>query len=414
MSLPRILRALLATALSLGLAAPASAALLDGGLHAQAPVTPGSPAWTELMALPLRDHDALALPAADVLQAWKRPEDAGRLRRAMLLAQLRIATGAQPLPPEDARLGSLWSPAAPLPSVDALHDAWAAALQRGLEVAPAPQPPDAGAIEPRAVPGLPGWWRVDEAGHTRVLMTVTNRAPVRLAPGRSAVRVSWSGTTREVALRCVLQVPEQGLAPGRSGPLSCVADAVPAGVARPPDAWAWEPPALVTDDDLAALARLLAWPASTAGASLAARAADCVSQGNCSDAQHDAVREQAAAREEARRARDAAAAAERDAATLGEMRRTRWRRLGVLAGLVAGQFVFIRMARLTGSLWPATAVIMAASTGVSFWLAQAAREAGHESLAPLVLGMLAVAALGAGALLCAVYAAVYRGFFADE
>ena len=183
-------------ALACVIAAPAPAAGGAGGDDGRstAPVAIGSPAWEALMDLPWRDRDALHLAVPALLCDWHQPELADRLQSAMLLAQLRMAAGLQPLPAETARVGGSWRPDDPPVDVDDLQEAWRVALVRGLDVTPAKTPPPPmGAREAGALPGLPGFWRVDDEGHVAVMARLDNRSPMRLSPGSSGARLTWRG-----------------------------------------------------------------------------------------------------------------------------------------------------------------------------------------------------------------------------
>ncbi|MFL6681716.1 MAG: hypothetical protein ACJ8IK_25485 [Burkholderiaceae bacterium] len=382
--------------------------------RAAAPVRVGSPAWNDLLALPLLDHDALQLPAADVLARWQRPDESDRLRRAVMLAQLRIAGGAMPLPNDGAGLATLWTEPMPRVPVDDLYEAWQAALQRGLSVTPREDDPSGGAYAARRIPDVSGFWRMDEAGHVAVLAAVRNETPVRLAPGEAEARASWDRPPRALDLRCRLMTKERGIAPGASAPLYCVADAMPPGVDHWPDRWTWRPPRLVTDDELEGLAAALSSPVSTAALSVLSRDGGCQAQDNCSDAQRAALAQAEQARMAARASettrweKDSQDVAHRDA------RKRRRDVLVLAAAAIAGQVIFVVLARLTGSVVPSSLLVMGGACVVSFWFWRAAQEASRDSFLPLVLAIFAVGAIAGGACLCVVYSVVFRLFFAPR
>ena len=384
----------------------------DDATRAADPVRVGSPAWSDLLALPLRDHDALQLPAADVLARWQRPDEGDRLRRAAMLAQLRIARGAMPLPNDDARLATLWTEPMPRVPVDDLQEAWQAALQQGLSVTPRGDDPSGGAYVARSIPDVPGFWRMDEVGHVAVLAAVRNEAPVRLAPGEAEARASWDRPPRTLDLRCRLMTKERGIAPGATAPLYCVADAMPQGIDHWPDRWTWRAPRLVTDDELEGLAAALSSPVSTAALGVLSRDADCQAQDNCSDAQRAAIAQAEQARVAARVSEAARWQKERQDVAHRDARTQRRNALVLAAAAIAGQVVFVVLARLTGSIVPSSLLVMGGAGVISFWFWRAAQEASRDSFLPLVLALFAVGAIAGGACLCKVYSVVYRLFFA--
>jgi hypothetical protein len=413
----RVIRAALPLLLGAASLAPAAHAAGDSSpaedaTRATAPVRIGSPAWIALMDLPLRDHDALQLPAADVLTRWQRPDEGDRLRRAGMLAQLRIASGTRPPPDEGVRLATLWTEPMPRVPVDDLQEAWQAALQHGLSVTPRADDPSGGAYAARRIADVPGFWRMDEAGHVAVLAAVRNDAPVRLAPGEAEARASWDGPARTLDLRCRLMTKDRGIAPGATAPLYCVADAMPQGIDHWPDRWTWRTPRLVTDDEVEALAAALSSPLSTDYLGVLSRHAGCQAQDNCSDAQRAALAQAEQARLAARASEAVGWQRERQDVAQRNARLQLRNALLLAAAVIAGQVVFVMLARLTGSVVPSSVLVMGGAGAVAFWFWQAAGEASRDSFLPLVLAIFAAGALAGGACLCVAYSAVYRLFFA--
>ncbi len=365
----------------------------------------------------VHDGDSMAFGAADLLELWRQPEGASRLRRALLITHLKAAVTPSAMPQEGAKLAAVWAASEPPPALDEIQTALEAALQQGLQLSPSAVPPQApGDWVPEAVPGMPGFWRLPKTGSVLVSMELRNKALLNLALANAELDATWNGQaqapSQPLQLRCVLLQPQIQVAPQMKGLLNCVGAALPQGIRGPPDQWRWRPALLSSDASLKSLAAALANPRSRRFLSLAASMNDCQSQGNCSDAQHQHQQEQAAAKAQAAREAAAADQAQRQHAAVQEARTDRNKRLLLLAAIVLGQFVFIGVARATGSSVLPCVLVLGGSGGFSAWIVQSTTRTSADALSLTVMGMVALGVLGAGAVLCGVYATVYRRFFA--
>ena len=386
----------------------------DPAVRPEAPVGVTSPAWKTLMSEPLRDGDALAFGAADVLERWQKPEAASRLRRAMLLAQLQAAATPSALPPDSASVGSLWAASEPPPTLDRLQTALDAALQQGLRLSPRKEPPQApGSWVPEPIPDMPGFWRLPQTAGVLVAMDLRNQAPLSLVLERAEADVFWSGSTQPLQLRCALLQPKPRLAPQAVASLQCAGSALPPGVRGPPERWHWRPEWLRSDAALKAMASALADPGSRRFQTLARQMDDCRAQGNCSDAQSDLQQQQAEAKAQGARERAAADQAERQAEVVRQARAERNKALMLVAAIVAGQFVFVGLARATGGVGLPSLLVLGAGGGIAFWIFRTTQQTHGDSLTLLVMGFVSLGFLAASLMLCAVYAAVYRRFFKE-
>lgn len=137
-----------------------------GMARAEPPVVTDSPAWNDVMALPVPASEPLPFYAADVLQAWGRAGDAHVLRGALLLLQLRLA-GGHAVPP-GWRVADVWQQAGGHLVTEAeLNDAWQAARTRS----------------PAATAGVASWpgpLRADAASLREMASRLAGRPPVTL------------------------------------------------------------------------------------------------------------------------------------------------------------------------------------------------------------------------------------------
>ena len=134
--------------------------------RAEPPVVTDSPAWNDVMALPVPSGEPLPFYAADVLQAWGRAGDAHVLRGALLMMQLRLADG-QTLP-TGWRVADVWQQAGGHAVTDAeLNAAWQLARARS----------------PAATSGVASWsgpLRSDAISVRELANRVAGRPPVML------------------------------------------------------------------------------------------------------------------------------------------------------------------------------------------------------------------------------------------
>jgi hypothetical protein len=143
----------------------AGCALCINALHAQpsAPPVRGGPELQALMALPVGAKPAQEMHWPQVLDALGRPDDAARLRAALLHLWLMSAL-AEPLP--DAQAVSAWirsaKSAPPLPAGEVTDARWAGAVQRHLQPRPASQPhaipADIDGLAAQLTEAAPGLW----------------------------------------------------------------------------------------------------------------------------------------------------------------------------------------------------------------------------------------------------------------
>ena len=94
-----------------------------------------------------------------------------------------------------------------------------------------------------------------------------------------------------------------------------------------------------------------------------------------------------------------------------QARSERNKQLLLVAAIVAGQFVFVGLARATGGVGLPSLLVLGAGGGIAFWIFQGTTEASADKLTSLVMGLVALGVLAASLMLCVVYNAVYRRFF---
>ena len=171
-------------------------AALTGGSRATAadnlsPVVIDSPAWAELMALPLQPGEPLPFYAADLVEAWGRPVEAIQLRRALLHRHLRVAAGESF--PTGGHVADVWQQARgnALSTADlmAAHDA---ALNRhlGFEVLASAAPGSSGSDFVPLGPQAPGFWADPQGRRLGVHLQLRNTGAVGLAPSSLLLRLS--------------------------------------------------------------------------------------------------------------------------------------------------------------------------------------------------------------------------------
>ena len=188
------------------------------------PIVIDSPAWAELMALPLKPGEALPFYAADLVEGWGRPVEAIQLRRALLHLHLRIAAG-EPFPAA-GRVGDVWQQSRSTAlSAAELSAAEEAALNRVLLFEPVlAEAPSGGRSDGMALigPQAPGFW-ADAAGRrVAAHLRLRNIGPVQMVPQSPMLRLRAAAPG--LLLTCAPAGSSASIAAGQSATWWCEAE----------------------------------------------------------------------------------------------------------------------------------------------------------------------------------------------
>ena len=391
-------------------------AALTGGSRATAadnlsPVVIDSPAWAELMALPLQPGEPLPFYAADLVEAWGRPVEAIQLRRALLHRHLRVAVG-EPFP-TGGHVADVWQQARgnALSTADlmAAHDA---ALNRnlGFDVLASTAPGSSGSDLVPLGPQAPGFWADPQGRRLGVHLQLRNTGAVGLAPSSLLLRLSEPAPG--LALVCEPTGTTRLLPPQQSAPWWCEA-APPAGSptlqrlragqgpALQPGRVAWASLALQEPASAREMARDLAGRPPVFLRSFAERNSACERQGTCVQTRSVPRSAEAVKTEQ-----------ERAAATDRQFRKDVRRNEGLAtllpwAYLLLGVTLYVLVARFVGVI-PAALLSLAQGPAMAYWYLRA--SGGIDDYLKLVVLIFLAAS---GLFIAAVGSAVHKRFFAN-
>jgi hypothetical protein len=372
------------------------------------PLVIDSPAWRELMGLPLPADAPPPLYAADLIERWGRPDEAGLLRRAMLLHHFRAAAG---LPRQaGSTVGGLWRLSEHLPADGpALVAAQGQAFTRSLSVGVLQQaPPGRSGSGLVPLPASPGFWLGAGAHTLGAHLSLRNTGPLTLAARELTLHLPDVGVPLE--LRCLPSGPPIALEPGATQPWWCELLAPSAATVQVlragngPSLQArgarWSSTDLADDRGSRQVAEILAGRPPTELAALVRRLDSCHQQGTCPErvkAPVDPAELQARAEREAERAQRRAA----------KERRNRWvQTLGPWVYALVVITLHVLVARLVGR-WAGIGLSLASGVALAAWLVVELRGSG--SFAAIILPMVA---LGTGVVLAPIADWLYRRFFA--
>lgn len=386
-------------------------ALLSSGSRAE-PVVIDSPAWAELMALPLQAGEPAPFYAADLVESWGRPVEAIQLRRALLHLHLRWAAGQAV--PTGGHVADVWQRARSEAVSDAdLVSAHDAALKHSLvfealaSAAPGISGPGFAALGPL----MPGFWADPQGRRLGAHLQLRNNGPLSLAPPSLLLRLPApapglvlscepAGTTRVMQAQqsaawwceAVLPAGSQTLQSLRAGQ----------GPRLQPDQAEWASTALQDPASVRDMAQALAGRPPVFLRAFAERNSACERQGTCAPTRSapppsaDQVRQ------------DRARAAAEDRKDRQETRRTQG--LATLlpwAYLLFGVALYVLVARLAGV---AVALLLSLAQGpaMAYWYFHA--SGGIDDYLKLVV----LICLGSSGLyISAAGHAIYKRFFAN-
>jgi len=338
------------------------ACLWAGPVSAQrgGPVVIDSPAWKDLMAQPAMLGDLPAFHAADLIEAWGRPEEAEVLRRSLLLHHLRRAAGESP--PTPATLGEVWqgSGAQPTP-LEALAQAQQQALNHALAATAdaSPLPPDRAAEGWKAA-GSGAWQR---PGRVALALVVSNRSPWPLALLGLQRRQEGPGG---VVLDCTPVTRVARLDAQQAARWSCEG-AGSAATIRADAAARWVSTALASAGLVREMVRTLGDRPPLDLKAFVQRNESCIRQGTC-----PAVAAAAASRaaQRPRLSAEERYAAQRESEIKSEQQRRRRERLQnwiVVAYALGGLLLHLLVARAAGRI-VATMVTLAIGPAIAVWM----------------------------------------------